>query len=268
MRCLIAGLVLVFGVGQVNGANILTHRYEFNTDATDSAGTNHGTLTNGASIVVDAERGEVLQLDGVDDYVNLGWSNIPGGPTDTSVFTIAAWVKIPAGDVLFANISGLYGEYTSFRHPDGGTGVKNYLCIDGIKSGVNRSGEVFYGQTPPGGFNITSTSTVNDGEWHHVAYVQNEGGGPSRKIYIDGILDASDNSPEVYSGLSPDLWAIGARLDIGSLTHFKGHIDDIRFYDNALLEDDIAALAVPEPSTFIIWSSLATCVLCFGRRRR
>lgn len=260
---LFAMLVLV-GVGQVNATDGLTNRYAFNTDASDSAGTNHGTLTNGASVVFDAERGSVLQLDGVNDYVGLGWSNVPGGPTDTSVFTIAAWVKIPSGDVAYANIAGIYGEYTSYWHPETGyTGVKNYFAVNG----GSRSGELFYGQTPPGeSFDLRSTSIINDGEWHHVAYVQNEGGGSNRKIYIDGTLDVSDNSPEVYGGLAPDLWAIGARLDIGSHRYFKGNIDDVRFYDDALCADDIASLAVPEPSTLVLLFMGVVVLLLFRRK--
>ena len=58
-------VVVLVGVGQVEGAINLTYRYAFDTDASDSAGTNHGTLSNGASIVFDSQRGGVLQLDGV-----------------------------------------------------------------------------------------------------------------------------------------------------------------------------------------------------------
>ena len=58
-------VVLLFGVGQVQGAVTLPHQYAFDTDATDSAGANDGTLVNGASIVLDPERGGVLQLDGL-----------------------------------------------------------------------------------------------------------------------------------------------------------------------------------------------------------
>ena len=40
-----------------SAGSILTHHYTFDTDGTDAVGTNHGTLTNGASVVFDAERG-------------------------------------------------------------------------------------------------------------------------------------------------------------------------------------------------------------------
>jgi concanavalin A-like lectin/glucanase superfamily protein len=262
----VAVAVVFVGVGQVEGAINLTHLYAFDTDASDSAGTNHGTLSNGASIVFDSQRGDVLQLDGVDDYVNLGWSNVPGGPTDTATFTIAAWVKIPAGDVAFANIAPIYGEYVGYQAAGGS---KNYFAVDGISHGVNRSGEVFFSQHPSDAGIISSVSTINDGEWHHVAYVQNEPGSSKRKIYIDGTLDKWLDNVETYSGLAPDLWTIGGRLNPGSYRYFQGHLDDVRFYDGALTANEIVSL-IPEPSSLIVWSLIAITFGGFGwwRKRR
>ena len=45
--------------------------WTFDTDATDSVGTNDGTLTNGAAIVIDAQRAGVVELDGTDDHITI-----------------------------------------------------------------------------------------------------------------------------------------------------------------------------------------------------
>jgi hypothetical protein len=62
-------------------------------DATDSLGQHHGTLANGATFAP-GYIGQAFQLDGVDDYVELGgWTP---GPT----WTLEAWVNakaLPAG---------------------------------------------------------------------------------------------------------------------------------------------------------------------------
>jgi len=263
----VAAVVLV-GIGQAK-AIPLSHRYTFDTDASDSVGMNHGTLINGASIVLDAERGGVLHLDGVDDYVSLGWSNIPSGPTDTAVFTIAAWVKIPAGVVAFENQGPIYTEFTSYRDPDGHVGEKNILRLEGLKSGFDRSGRVSFTQTPPGGWRIISDPLVNDGEWHHVAYVQNEPAGFGRKLYIDGVLNVWDDNPEPYTGPAVDSWAIGGLLLPGGQSYLKGHLDDIRFYNDALTANEVAAL-VPETSSIITWGLIGAIVvgIDWWRRRR
>lgn len=270
-RLVLCVVVVLVGVGHVEGAINLTHRYAFDGDASDSAGTNHGTLSNGASIVFDSQRGGVLQLDGVDDFVKLGWSNVPGGPADTSTFTIAAWVKTPPGDPGYQN-GAIYMEATSFFDPDTGYpgGNKNYFGVWGLKDNdYDRLGKLLIDQTP-GGQHFNSESVVNDSEWHHVAYVQNEGIGPNCKFYIDGVLDVSYAGTIHYSGLAPDLWGIGGfGMTLGVPHYLKGHLDDVRFYDGALTANEVAALApVPEPSTLAIWSLLALCGYGWRRRRK
>jgi len=241
-----------------------THHYTFDIDGRDSGvsaeGTNHGALKNGASIVADPYRGNVLDLDGIDDYVSLGASNVPGGSTSTSIFSIAGWVKIAEKET---HHGGIYGEYNS-----GGDHTKNHFFLP------YPSDQVAFGQYPPIGGGIVSLSSVEDGTWHHVAYVQNEPGTFKRKLYVDGSLETFDNSPEAYAGTTPNLWTIGARLGDpkGGPTHIPmymlGRIDDLRFYDVALNADQIAVLAIPEPSTLVLLCMGVLGLLAYAWRRR
>ena len=52
--------------------------WEFEGSAEDSAGANHGSFSGGAHIADDAERGQVLSLDGDGDYVNLHAASVAG----------------------------------------------------------------------------------------------------------------------------------------------------------------------------------------------
>ena len=188
-------LVVLVGVGEVWAVTMPTptHHYPFDIDARDEAGGNHGVLRNGARIVTDPQRGNVLDLDGVNDYVSLQLSNVPGGPNDASVFTIAAWFKMPAGLPPDENRGGIYGEYRS-----GYPGYKNYFAVTG-------GGTIKLDNYPPLGGPLASAQVVSDDRWHHISYVQNEPGSFRRKLYIDGVLDASDNSPDsTRSTTSPD----------------------------------------------------------------
>ena len=67
-------------------ANITT-KYTFDVDGTDVIGTNDSTLNNGAAVVTDVERGEVLNVDGVNDY-----AAVPSAVNNTlSQFSWSFW---------------------------------------------------------------------------------------------------------------------------------------------------------------------------------
>ncbi len=251
--CLVA-VVLLAGVGNVDAA--LTHYYPFDMNMADVVGGNNGTPVGGAHIVTDAERGNVLDLDGIDDYVALQYSNIPGGPTDTSVFTIAAWVKRPEGEIIPEKAGGIYGEYWN---KDNWSKNRFFNQTDG---------RVAFGQYPPSGGGISSTSSITDDTWHHIAYVQGEPGSFRQKIYVDGVLETWDDAPEEYSGPNVNLWVIGARLGKSSTTLMprftEGRIDELRFYNHALTAEQIRA--IPEPSTLVLLLTGAVVLFAWYRR--
>ncbi len=249
----LAVLVVVVGVGEVWAVTMPTptHYYPFDTDYQDHAGTNHGTPVGGASIVADLERGNVLNLDGVDDWVSLSTSNIPVGPTDLSVFTIACWIKAP--EIVHEYAIGIYGEFTA-----GQNNLKNVYELWG-NEGVN------FGQFPPTGHPGQANTPVNDGTWHHIAYVQNEDNNFQRQFYVDGVLDNPHNGLERYSGPDPNTWAIGARVQDDPIS-LLGRIDDLRFYDVALTADQIKT--IPEPSTLLLLIIGALGLLAYRSRRR
>ena len=169
--------VAVFvGVSHVSADIIMptpTHHYPFDVDGSDAAGTNDGLLVGGATIIADSERGMVLGLDGVDDYVSLQRSNIPGGPTDEAVFSIATWVKLPKE--IVPNAVPVYVENNS-----GSNDHKNYF-------GVWQNGLVAFDHWLPTGGTLASVVPVNDDSWHHIAYVQDHPQGlPMRRtLYVD-----------------------------------------------------------------------------------
>ena len=234
-----AALVALVGVSHLSADTIMptpTHHYPFDVDASDVTGTNDGTFMNGASILPDLERGNVLNLDGINDMVWLENSNVPDGSMNASVFTIAAWVKMPE-DPSGSHQGGIYGEFGE------GTMCKNFFSVK------QPGGRIWIDQFPPKSGNLKTSTSVSDGTWHHVAYVQNERGKPGQQMYVDGVLDGVGNSPEKYRGTAPYLWAIGARLGAKpSLpAHTKGRIDDLRFYNAALSADQIGVLATPDP---------------------
>ena len=67
--------------------------------------------------------------------------------------------------------------------------------------------------------------------WHHVACVCDYANGRARKLYVDGVLVASDNPSSWYVG-GGDLW-MGRKRPSTSQWDFKGYIDEARAYTHA-----------------------------------
>jgi hypothetical protein len=85
---------------------------------------------------------------------------------------------------------------------------------------------------------LNGRTTVSSGQWHHVACVYD---GRNMKTYVDGKLDVS----------KPRSGPIGTNdfpVCIGENIELTGHcwnglIDDVRIYNYALSESEIAAIA-------------------------
>jgi hypothetical protein len=94
--------------------------------------------------------------------------------------------------------------------------------------------------------NVVGKATVNDGNWHHVAYVMDKANG--LLAYVDGVLDASDPNPTACGiGCSSFDWASEYYIGSGtacrySAGDFTGLIDDVRLYDHVLDASQVAAL--------------------------
>ena len=78
---------------------------------------------------------------------------------------------------------------------------------------------------------------VNDGQWHHIVGVYD---GAKLCLYVDGRLD---NSVEVSKSIDTNdaPVCIGGHSEKGERC-WNGLIDEVRIYDYALSQNEIAAL--------------------------
>jgi len=88
-----------------------------------------------------------------------------------------------------------------------------------------------------GEYNVTTSGSVNDGAWHHLAATYN---GSEMRLYIDGALNSSSTN---YSGDLPtnedNVW-IGRHYDhSNSSNYFNGTMDDVRIYNESLSAEQI-----------------------------
>jgi hypothetical protein len=212
----------------VSDANLVLH-YEFEGNANDSSSSgNHGE-PNGVTFV-SGNIGQAIELDGVDDYVairNLNYTS--AGHTQVSV---CAWIRTsnPFNQtiVTFDRNSFWRLEISGDGAEDGQVG----WCV------MTNVGQADFG----------SRARVDDGQWHHVTGVFDNG---KLMIFIDGIQDNSTIAGSTFGTGITRYGFVGTRSEADVFDGaqnspawpFAGSLDDIRIYERAISQAEIANLA-------------------------
>lgn len=229
---------------------LLAH-YKFENNFLDSAGIHHGTGMSSDpnhSAIPGFTAGLVgnwaVSLNGVNQYVALDTSAFPngelGGGMDAG--TLSCWVKSFQPGVLYSNYNDNLGT----------TGLTGFgLSLTGgaaSNARIHVRGQSLAGQPMDVGAaegRPSAVSTMNDGQWHHVAATWQSG--DQLLVYVDGVQvsSATAGSPETFA-----LWErssiIGAirtaadRTVLGSF--YGGALDDLQVYNYALDKYAVADL--------------------------
>ncbi len=198
---------------------------ENGTIAFDSSGnSNTGTLTNTPSrsytvngtIVFDNP--ESMSFDGVDDYVSVGDADV----FDFSgAFSLEAWVYAESTDPGY--IKGIVAKETG----DSG---------DGFSIGQYGGQWAWW---VSGSYIVTSTNfSLNN--WHHIVGVYS-GAGSNLHLYADGQEVGTPTAATLIN--NNDELTIGRWIRDGAAQRYwDGSIDDVRIYDRALSETEVANL--------------------------
>jgi len=228
------GCILVIGAGEAVLGDVtagLFSRYTFEVDASDSVGSNHGTLVNGASVIVDAERGNVLLLDGTNDYVSLPTNNMARGRSE---ITVTMWIRPDewvGSNTIYDEYGGDYSEYWQFSMRESGW----YTRDSSTGPTGSRNNDLAFPSVPVG-------------EWHHLAFVYSVSSS-LKAIYYDGSPYASTSTS--VDQLTTD--RAGARIGFPcDGTYYDGRMDELRFYNRKLEPGEIEELATPQIYTLTV----------------
>lgn len=184
-----------------------------------------------------ATRDSVLVLDGAGDWMQIDHRVTALGGRDS--FTIAAWIKTRASKMA------LLGK------DDADGTLEDSEKILFVKEGHGDRELGFVGCSQE--WLSTTATRVNDGKWHHVAVVYDALCG-TKQILVDG----SDVTTETSWRAGPDhgnVVRIGMS-DWADAGAFKGHIDDVVIYDEALLPEQVRILMDQGPQPFDLQSLL------------
>ncbi|MCG8511901.1 MAG: family 43 glycosylhydrolase, partial [Rhodospirillales bacterium] len=192
----------------------LAHRYSFAADATDSVGSAHGTLMNGASI-----SGGIVQFDGDNDYVNLPAGTIDV-PANFTHMTIEAWFSFDGGgsDANWARVfdfgdtSGSDGKENIFMTPQSENGDFRARISDADPGYDREEGPV-------------ATPSLTSGSYHVV--VVYDAFNEQMQIYVNGVLEGSAAVTIPLSSVSNALAYLGRSL-YDADPYLTGSIDEFR----------------------------------------
>lgn len=153
--------------------------------------------------------GDVLQLDGADDYVEVPLDTV----NNLTAGTIETWVKLDSitGEVIFSKQHDGSNSYAMFSV--GQTTDTAGSLLNGV------DGKVYFRGFNTGG-TLTSTGTLQTGQWHHLAVTFTD---TQAQLYVDGILDQTQaGNFQVPDDLTDDA---NTSARIGSWKSQSGNLD-------------------------------------------
>ena len=240
-------------------AGLVIH-YKFDGNANDSSGNNHHGIEEAGPTYVAGKFGQAIHLDGFDDYVAI--PDVTYSGTGYPEVTACAWVRTTDENGQIVT----FDRSENFRLEIGGSysgGTAWYAGAPGMVGWhVYTSTGVVDTENYPGW--PGNTGRVNDGQWHHLAGVFNNG---TLTIYIDGI------PREPYFGGSTFGYGRYTRygfVGTGSEASYpppvgrqngpylEADVDEVRIYDRALSGAEIAYLADENPGDGQLYAPVAS----------
>ncbi len=193
--------------------------YRLENNAQDSSGQGHHGDANNAPTYVAGQTGQGMMFNGSNQYVDLGtWDPSAG----TGQLTVALW----------ANWNGLSGLY------QGLIGKRNiYANADmmwQIEANVDAGALGFFraGSTPDDGDFVLPI-----GQWTHVAATFD---GTTATFYING---SATGSGDFSFGSDTEATVVFGACEANGGNPFNGALDEVRLYNRALSQGEVASLA-------------------------
>jgi hypothetical protein len=194
-------------------------------DATDESGSYNGTATS-VDFNVEGKYGLAGSFNGTSSEINLGNSQ-PLSVTQTGEISISLWVKTT--------------DDTAYLYAKGDDSAAKYehnleLLANGtLKSAILNSGA---GEAA----SVTSTATVDDGNFHHVVVTIDNGS--SMSLYIDNgtpVTTTSWSGSVAYQSTVP--FMLGAFEGIpAASSKLNGSLDQIRIFNKAVSATEVGTL--------------------------
>jgi len=205
----------------------------------DVIGTNNGTITPTLSSVTGVV-GQAFQFDGVNSQIDFGPT---AGNVGSNDFTIDYWMSttnpLPQAFLAKRAVCGLGSSLDiTVGYPYNGSTVPGVLTFglrdEGTAGGV-------------GPCACFTSNALNNGQWHHVAWVRRANPGRSTAnvlVYVDGRLNNTSNNQPITCVTNSTHLIMGQNVCVGvdGTTAYKGMADELDIWNRALSDVEIAAI--------------------------
>jgi len=173
---------------------------------------NHGDAKNGPKAAT-GKKGQGMEFDGEDDYINVGDDISWSGDATKSV---SVWFRTTQNDsTIICQATDAPADIAFWLYIDPDDHLESRMASDAYDFGGN----------------------LTDNDWHSFVFVYD---GSQEKVYLDGARLGSTNTE------SAPATGVSNNINIGRGTHdneyFKGKLDEVRIYDRALSKDEVADL--------------------------
>ena len=163
-----------------------------------------------------------LELDGENDYVDLGSAN-EADVLHQNTWTISGWIYVDEDQ---------YEDYPTIISRGHTSDGEIMIRFTGIDTDSTNDQVIFYPYVDSS-FMDNSVDITTE-EWYHWAYVRD---GEEWITYIDGEEEAVEEVKDIDIDSTKNL-ILGASQE-GNDRYFKGMLDDFKIYDKALTESEI-----------------------------
>ncbi|MBW2280900.1 MAG: DUF2341 domain-containing protein, partial [Deltaproteobacteria bacterium] len=205
----------------------LTHYWKLDGDATDSEGSNHGTVFGATE--VGGVYGTALAFDETNDRVEI--------PDFSYANDFSVAFRFKVDDLAGAAVQYLY----SHGPADSPDSLSVYLGETGSAVAGMMVTNIRDVDDGPGAgdLNVDVSSLVGDGQWHTYTLVVRSGVGS--EVYIDGGLGGA--STRGGDSINPgQALVLGAREDLDPAAFYGGSIDGVMVFDRALIPGAVGAI--------------------------
>ena len=169
---------------------------------------NNGTLTNGPTY--SSDNGGSIVFDGTNDYIDVSGTESLNAPISIN-FTLSVW---------------MYPTKTGNWQ---GVLTKNRSTATQVGLFLSSSNEFVFGFSGSGANLVGSSFSANT--WYHIVLVQ--AANTSRKIYINGSLDATKTSSFGTASSGSETFRLGQATGVDE--YFGGRISNASIYNNKAL---------------------------------
>jgi len=233
-------ILVAFGVNclaQAPITNGLAARWTGDGNAKDRAGHFDGQVSGGLRYVPGPAAAQAFQFNGGDAKVDFG-ANV--GNFGTRDFTVAFWMKTDSQIPLEAFLDKkptCDGRYSHWTITSGGgeprvAGILVFAICEGSYKAASDC--------------LLSSRPMNDGQWHHIAWVRQStsSGSVSGLAYVDGALDVSKTYPEAVgiANQSPLLLGRDTCECCDGRRAYSGAAAEVQLFSHALSAEEILAI--------------------------